>query len=91
MLVPVRLWTITHPCTAIRIRGQIRGLRRVPGGFDVLLHIPGKEWQVEGQRQPIPVNQEQEGQETVHGGLRDDVSVEPVAEVDRVDVVTASD
>ena len=72
----------------IRIRGQIRGLRGVRSGFDVLLHIPGKEGQVENQRQPVPVDQEQECQETVHGGLRDDVGIEAVAEIDRVDVIT---
>ena len=66
----------------IRPRGRPRHI------LDVLLYVPGQERQVEDQRQPVPVDQEQEGQEAVHGGFRDDVGIEAVAKVDRVDVVT---
>lgn len=52
-----------------------------------LLSVPGKQWQVKDQGDPVPVDKEQDGQESVNGGFGDDVSVEAVAEVDRVDVV----
>lgn len=54
----------------------------------VLLNVPGKQRQVENQSQPVAVDQKQEGQETVHSSLGDDVGVQAVAEVDGVDVVT---
>jgi hypothetical protein len=54
----------------------------------VLLDIPGKERQVEDERHPVAVDEEEEGQETVHRGLGDNVGVESVAEVNGVDVVT---
>ncbi len=44
--------------------------------------------QVEDQRQPVPVDEEEEGQEALYGGLGDDVCVQAVAQVDGVDVVT---
>lgn len=60
------------------------------GGIDVddsLLHIPPQKRQIQNQRQPIPIDQKQHRQESMHGGFRDDVHVEAVAQVDRVDVV----
>lgn len=53
-----------------------------------LLRVPGDERKVEDQWQPVSVDQEQEGQERLNGSLGDDVGVETVAELDRVDVVT---
>ena len=55
--------------------------------FHVLLSVPCQEGQVEDKRDPVPIDEEQEGQESVNGGLGDDVGVEAVAEVDGVDVV----
>jgi hypothetical protein len=52
-----------------------------------LLDVPCNQRQVEDQGQPVSVDKEQEGQESVDGDFRDDVRVETVAEVDRVDVV----
>lgn len=52
-----------------------------------LLDVPAEERQVKNQRNPVAVDQEQEGQESVDGDFRDDVLVEAVAEVNRVDVV----
>jgi hypothetical protein len=52
-----------------------------------LLDIPCNQGQVEDQGQPVSVDKEQEGQEPMDGNFRDDVRVEAVAEVDRVDVV----
>jgi hypothetical protein len=61
--------------------------RLVLQGQAVLLDVPGNKRQVEDQSQPVAVDEEEEGQEAVDGGLRDDVGVEAVAEFDGVDVV----
>lgn len=52
-----------------------------------LLDVVSEERQVEDQRNPVSVDQEQERQESVDGDFGDDVRVEAVAEVDGVDVV----
>lgn len=54
---------------------------------NVLLCIPGYQGQVQDQRQPVAIDQEQYGQESVDAGFGNDVHVEAVAEVDGVDVV----
>ena len=64
---------------------SVRGTRS-----HVLLDVPGEQRQVENQSQPVAVDQEQEGQETVHSSLGDNVGVQAVAEVDGVDVVTVA-
>jgi hypothetical protein len=56
----------------------------------VLLSIPRQEGQIQDERDPVPVDEEQEGQESVNGGLGDDVGVQAVAEVDGVDVVAGA-
>ena len=56
---------------------------------DVLLRIEGEEGQVQDNRKPVAIDHEEEGQESVDGSFGDDVGVETVAEVDRVDIVTA--
>ena len=56
---------------------------------NVLLRIPGQQWKVDYQRNPVSVDEEQEGQESMYGGFGDDVGVQAVAKVDGVDVVTA--
>lgn len=58
--------------------------------FHVLLSVPCQEGQVEDKRDPVPIDEEQEGQESVNGGLGDDVGVEAVAEVDGVNVVAGA-
>jgi hypothetical protein len=65
---------------------MMNGFKDTP---DVLLGVPGDQRQVEDKRQPVSVDKEQEGQESVDTGLRNDVGVEAVAKVNRVDVVTA--
>lgn len=57
----------------------------------VLLRVPGQEGQVQQNRYPVPVDQEQDSKECVYSGLGDDVRVEPVAEIDWVDVVTTDE
>lgn len=61
------------------------------GWRDVLLRIECQERQVEEDRKPVAVDNEEEGQESVNGGLGDDVGVQAVAKVDRVDVVTVQE
>lgn len=56
----------------------------------ILLPVPSQQRQVEDEREPIPVDEKQKGQECVYGGFGDDIGVEAVAEVDRVDVVTGA-
>ena len=54
----------------------------------LLLDVPAKEGQVEDKRHPVTIDEEEEGQETMHSSLGDNVGVESVAEVNGVDVVT---
>jgi len=61
-----------------------------PGWSHILLSVPSQEGQVEYKRNPVPIDKEEEGQESVDGGLGDDVGVQAVAEVDRVNVVTGA-
>lgn len=53
-----------------------------------LLRIEGEEGQVQDNRKPVAIDHEEEGQESVDGSFGDDVGVETVAQVDRIDVVT---
>jgi len=57
------------------------------GVVNDLLDVPGKKRQVEDQGQPVAVDQEQEGEETMNSSFGDNVGVEAVAEVNGVDVV----
>jgi hypothetical protein len=57
-------------------------------GRHVLLGVEGQERQVEKNSNPVAIDDEQEGQESVDGGFGDNVGVETVAKVDRVDIVT---
>lgn len=73
--------------TILRINGQ-HEWRTQTRREHSLLNVPDKERQVENKSNPVAVDEEQDGQERVYSGLGDDVGVETVAEVDRVDVVT---
>ena len=53
----------------------------------ILLSIPNDQRQVQQQRQPVAVDEEQGGEESVDAGFGDDVHVKAVTEVDGVDVV----
>lgn len=70
-------------------------IARIPTGssawYDhLLLDIPRQQGNVEDQRQPITIDEEQERQETVYSSLRDDVGVQAVAKIDGVNVVAIS-
>jgi hypothetical protein len=56
--------------------------------YNSLLSVEGKERQVQNDSQPIPVNHEEESQESVNSGFRDDVGIQAVTEINRVDVIT---
>jgi len=55
-----------------------------------LLDVPAKERQVENERDPVTVDEEEEGQETVHSSLGDDIGIESVAEVNGVNIITVT-
>ena len=55
--------------------------------MSALLSIPSEQRQIEDQSNPVTVDEEKDGQEGLDGSFGDDVGVEAVAEVDRVDVV----
>jgi hypothetical protein len=61
-----------------------------PLDLHILLCVPSQQRQVQDKRHPISVDQEQNSQESMYGSFRDDVGVETVAEIDRVDVVAAA-
>ena len=54
---------------------------------DILLDIERKQGQVQDQGDPVTVDQEESSEQSMNGSLGDDVGVEAVAEVDRVDIV----
>lgn len=54
----------------------------------LLVRIPCSQRQVEDKGNPVAIDQEEEGEQSLYGGFRDDVGVETVAKVDWVDVVT---
>ena len=53
----------------------------------VLLPVVGGKWQIENESQPVSIDQEEEGQEGVNSSFGDDIGIQTVAEIDRVDVV----
>lgn len=57
---------------------------------NILLAIPGQQRQIQDERNPIPINQEEEGQESVYSGFGDDVGVQAVTEVDGVNVIAGA-
>jgi hypothetical protein len=59
-------------------------------GRNILLGIERQQRQVENERKPVAVDQEQDSEESVDSGFGDDVGVKTVAEVNGVDVVTAA-
>ena len=53
----------------------------------ILLDIPAQQRSVEDYGNPISVNQEEEGKEAVYGSLGYDVRVQPVTELNRIDII----
>lgn len=56
----------------------------------VLPAVPSQQRQIQNQRHPVAIDEEEEGQEGVDGGFGHNVCVEAVAEVDGVDVVAGA-
>lgn len=54
---------------------------------NVLLRVERHEGQVQHDGEPVPVDNEEEGQESVDSGFGNDIGIKAVAEVDGVDVV----
>jgi hypothetical protein len=57
----------------------------------VLLAVPNQQRQVQDQREPVSIDEEEDSQETMYGSFGDDVGVEAVTEIDRVDVVAVAE
>ena len=57
-------------------------------GKNVLLRVESQERQVENQCHPVTIDNEEDGHKAMNSGLWDDVGVETVAEIDRIDVIT---
>ena len=55
---------------------------------NILLNVKCNKWQIEQKRNPVSVDKEKESQEAVNSRFRDNVCVETIAEVDRVDIIT---
>ena len=53
-----------------------------------LLDVPSQERKVQDQGKPVTVDKEEESKEAMDGSFGNDVRVEAVAKVDRVDIVT---
>ena len=53
-----------------------------------LLRIVSQQGQIEDQSDPVEVDCEENGKKGVYSGFRDDVGIESVTQIDRVDIVT---
>jgi hypothetical protein len=56
----------------------------------ILLAVPSQKRQIQNKRNPVAIDEEEERQESVYGSFGDDVGVQAVAKVDRVDVVAGA-
>lgn len=70
----------------VELSENLSGIQKVLVLED-LLCVPCKQRQVEDQGEPVTVDEEQDSEESVDSSFRNNVGVEAVAEVDRVDVV----
>lgn len=69
------------------VHADFRSLDRARG--NALLGIESQQWEVQKDCKPVAVDHEEEGKEGVDTSLGDNVGVESVAQIDRVDVVAA--
>jgi hypothetical protein len=58
--------------------------------IDVLLGIERQQRQVQEDSEPVSVDHEEEGKESVDTSFRNNVGIETVAKIDRVDVIAAA-
>lgn len=80
---------VTYLLVDIQLPKDLGRVQQV-GVVNNLLDVPGQEREVQDQRHPVSIDQEQQRQETMYGSLGNNIGVQAVAEVDRVDVVTAT-
>jgi len=82
----------TPPSGDIATKTSALKLRKSSGNrglaYHVLLYVEDNEWQIEQKRNPVSVDKEEECKDAVDEGFRNDVGVETVAEIDRVDIIT---
>jgi len=55
---------------------------------NVLFNVKSQKRQVKQKRHPIPIDKEQESQKAMNRSFRDNVRIETVAKIDRVNVIT---
>jgi hypothetical protein len=55
---------------------------------NVLFNVKSQKRQVKQKRHPIPIDKEQESQKAMNRSFRDNVRIEAVAKIDRVNVIT---
>lgn len=60
------------------------------GGQSSLLCIECQQGQIQEQGDPVSVDQEQERQEGMYGGFGNDVGIQTIAQVDRIDIITGN-
>lgn len=78
----------THLLVYIQLPENLRRVQKMLVLED-LLRIERQKRQVQQDRDPVAIDDKEEGQERVDGSFRDDVGIQAVAQVDRVDVVAA--
>jgi hypothetical protein len=60
------------------------------GGLSSLLCIECQQGQIQEQGDPVSVDQEQERQEGMYGGFGNNVGIQTIAQVDRIDIITVN-
>jgi TPP-dependent indolepyruvate ferredoxin oxidoreductase alpha subunit len=75
------------PLVDVELAENLSGVQKVLVVKD-LLSVVGEQRQVQDNRKPVAIDNEQEGQESMNSSLGDNVGVETVAEFDGVEVVT---
>lgn len=73
---------------ASSVHADFRSLDRARG--NALLGIESQQWQVQNDCKPVAVDHKEEGKEGVDTSFGDNVGVESVAQIDRVDIVAAT-
>ena len=73
---------------SLLIRCSKQNIARITPEGVVLLRVESQQRQIKNQRQPVSVDKEEESQEAMNGGFRDDISVETMTQFDGINVVT---
>jgi len=73
IIIPIHLSPLTSPCIKDK---------------DTLLNVECQKWQIEYQRNPVAIDKEQEGQESMNSRFGNNIRIEAIAEVDGINVIT---